>query len=129
MLGALILEVMEREENDSMKVMLYLIEGVLPFGYFSGSLSGLQVDMAVFRELLVRTLPTLAQHLQRLQGKEQERCCEPPLTNVFTMQWFLTMFCTCLPITSVLRIWDLVLIEGSDILLRTALVIWSLLEQ
>ena len=21
---------------------------------------------------------------------------EPPLTNVFTMQWFLTMFATCL---------------------------------
>lgn len=54
---------------------------------------------------------------------------EPPLTNVFTMQWFLTLFCTCLPINCVLRVWDLVLIEGSDVLLRTALAIWGLLEE
>lgn len=54
---------------------------------------------------------------------------EPPLINVFTMQWFLTLFCTCLPINCVLRVWDLVLIEGSDILLRTALAIWGLLEE
>lgn len=54
---------------------------------------------------------------------------EPPLINVFTMQWFLTLFCTCLPTSCVLRVWDLVLIEGSDILLRTALAIWALLAE
>lgn len=50
---------------------------------------------------------------------------DPPLINVFTMQWFLTLFCTCLPKSCVLRVWDLILIEGSDILLRTALAIWA----
>ena len=30
---------------------------------------------------------------------------EPPLTNVFTMQWFLTLFSTCLPRETVLRVW------------------------
>jgi hypothetical protein len=33
---------------------------------------------------------------------------EPPLTNVFTMQWFLTLFSTCLPRETVLRVWDLI---------------------
>ncbi|XP_053689421.1 uncharacterized protein LOC128738353 [Sabethes cyaneus] len=126
MLGALILQVMDRNEVDSMKVMIFLIEGLLPTGYFCGSLGGLQADMAVFRDLLGTKLPKLARHLQKLQGPE---CAfEPPLTNVFTMQWFLTLFCTCLPIPSVLRIWDLILIEGSDVLLRAALAIWGLLE-
>ena len=37
---------------------------------------------------------------------------EPPLTNVFTMQWFLTLFSTCLPRDTVLRVWDLILLEG-----------------
>ncbi|XP_060649511.1 uncharacterized protein LOC132786836 isoform X1 [Drosophila nasuta] len=128
MLGALILQVMDKEEEESMKVMIYLVEGVLPTGYFYGSMGGLQADMSVFRELMQTKLPRLAKHLQRLQGPV-ENAYEPPLTNVFTMQWFLTMFCTCLPMSCVLRVWDLVLIEGSDVLLRTALVLWSLLEE
>lgn len=131
MLGALILQVMDREAADSLKVMVFLIEGRLPPGYFNGSLGGLQVDMAVFRDLLAARLPKLSRHLQRLQGPPGDGVLqnEPPLTNVFTMQWFLTLFCTCLPINCVLRVWDLVLIEGSDVLLRTALAIWGLLEE
>uniref|UniRef100_A0A1I8MIT1 TBC1 domain family member 30 n=1 Tax=Musca domestica TaxID=7370 RepID=A0A1I8MIT1_MUSDO len=127
MLGALILQVMDKDETESMKVMIYLVEGILPPGYFCGSMGGLQADMAVFRELMQTKLPKLARHLQKLQGPV-ENAYEPPLTNVFTMQWFLTMFCTCLPMSCVLRVWDLVLIEGSDVLLRTALALWSLLE-
>lgn len=110
-------------------MMIFLIEGLIPSGYFHGALGGLQADMAVFRELLGTKLPKLARHLQKLQGPQDERALEPPLTNVFTMQWFLTLFCNCLPINCVLRVWDLILIEGSDVLLRTALAIWSLLEE
>uniref|UniRef100_A0A1A9WLS5 TBC1 domain family member 30 n=1 Tax=Glossina brevipalpis TaxID=37001 RepID=A0A1A9WLS5_9MUSC len=128
MLGALILQVMDKKESESIKVMVYLVEGILPPGYFCGSMGGLQADMAVFRELMQTKLPRLAKHLQKLQGPI-ENAYEPPLTNVFTMQWFLTMFCTCLPMSCVLRVWDLVLIEGSDVLLRTALVLWGLLEE
>uniref|UniRef100_A0A336LYT1 CSON006250 protein n=1 Tax=Culicoides sonorensis TaxID=179676 RepID=A0A336LYT1_CULSO len=129
MLGALILQVMDKNESDAIKVMIFLIEGLIPSGYFHGSLGGLQADMAVFIELLGTKLPRLARHLQKLQGPQNERALEPPLTNVFTMQWFLTLFCNCLPINCVLRVWDLILIEGSDVLLRTALAIWSLLEE
>lgn len=90
---------------------------------------GLQADMAVFRELLGFKLPKLARHLQKLQNSTNEPSFEPPIINVFTMQWFLTLFCNCLPMGYVLRIWDLIMIEGSDILLRTALSIWKLLEE
>ena len=68
MLGALILQVMDKNDIESLKVMIFLIEGILPPGYFCGSLGGLQVDMAVFREILLQRLPKLAKHLQRLQG-------------------------------------------------------------
>ena len=54
---------------------------------------------------------------------------EPPLTNVFTMQWFLTMFATCLPVDTVLRIWDCVMVDGSEILIRTALALWTKLAK
>lgn len=52
---------------------------------------------------------------------------EPPLTNVFSMQWLLTLFATCLPKATVLRLWDCVLLEGSEVLLRAALSLWHTL--
>ncbi|XP_064210921.1 uncharacterized protein LOC103314564 isoform X1 [Tribolium castaneum] len=129
MLAALILQVTDKCETDALKLMIYLIEGVLPDSYFADSLRGLSVDMAVFRELLRARLPRLSKHLDALQNaaKEGTTSYEPPLTNVFTMQWFLTLFCNCLPQPTVLRVWDLILLEGNEILLRTALAIWQTL--
>ncbi|KAJ8920188.1 hypothetical protein NQ315_011849 [Exocentrus adspersus] len=89
MLAALILQVTDKCESDALKLMIYLIEGVLPDSYFADSLRGLSVDMAVFRELLRSKLPRLSRHLDTLQSaaKDGNRSYEPPLTNVFTMQW------------------------------------------
>ncbi|XP_065568920.1 TBC1 domain family member 30-like [Artemia franciscana] len=128
MLAAIILGVMLGNESDSLKVMVFLVEGVLPDGYFGENLRGLSIDMAVFRELLRLRLPELSAHLDMLQqdgADTQGTTYEPPLTNVFTMQWFLTLFSTCLPKDSVLRIWDLIFLEGNEVLLRTALALWD----
>ncbi|XP_033611769.1 uncharacterized protein LOC111875612 isoform X3 [Cryptotermes secundus] len=129
MLAALILQVMDRSETDSVKVMIYLIEGVLPESYFANNLRGLSVDMAVFRDLLRLRMPTLSRHLEQLQHDARDSATgtsyEPPLTNVFTMQWFLTLFSNCLPQPTVLRVWDLIFLEGNEVLLRTALAIWD----
>ncbi|XP_076337762.1 TBC1 domain family member 30-like isoform X2 [Tachypleus tridentatus] len=129
MLAAIILEVMEWKEDDSLKVMIFLIEGVLPEGYFANHLRGLSVDMAVVRDLLRMRLICLSRHLDKLQVEARDSSTgasyEPPLTNVFTMQWFLTLFSTCLPKSTVLQVWDLMFLEGNEILLRTALAIWD----
>ncbi|XP_067283742.1 TBC1 domain family member 30 isoform X2 [Pseudorasbora parva] len=131
-LAALILEVTEGNEGDALKVMVYLIDKVLPDSYFANNLRALSVDMAVFRDLLRLKLPELSQHLHHLQkvaNREGGGSYEPPLTNVFTMQWFLTMFATCLPHHTVLKIWDSVFFEGSEMLLRVALAIWAKLGE
>ena len=84
MLAAIILEVMDREEADALKVferegfssvllsahecvshscsqvMILMVEGVLPECYFTNNLRGLSVDMAVFRDLLKLRLPRLS---------------------------------------------------------------------
>ncbi|TNN50661.1 TBC1 domain family member 30 [Liparis tanakae] len=131
-LAALILEVTEGHESDALKVMIYLIDKVLPESYFANNLRALSVDMAVFRDLLRLKLPRLSQHLHQLQkaaNKEAGGSYEPPLTNVFTMQWFLTMFATCLPAATVLKIWDSVFFEGSEVLFRVAIAIWERLGE
>lgn len=131
-LAALILEVVEGNEGDALKIMIYLIDKVLPESYFVNNLQALSVDMAVFRDLLRLNLPELSQHLDTLQktaNKESGGGYEPPLTNVFTMQWFLTLFATCLPNHTVLKIWDSVFFEGSEIILRVSLAIWAKLGE
>uniref|UniRef100_A0A8D2ZZK6 TBC1 domain family member 30 n=1 Tax=Scophthalmus maximus TaxID=52904 RepID=A0A8D2ZZK6_SCOMX len=131
-LAALILEVTEGDESDALKVMIYLIDKVLPESYFANNLRALSVDMAVFRDLLRLKLPRLSQHLHHLQkaaNRDAGGSYEPPLTNVFTMQWFLTMFATCLPAATVLKIWDSVFFEGSEVLFRVALAIWERLGE
>lgn len=117
--------------------MIYLVDFILPRNYFSNNLRALSADMAVLRELMAIRLPKLSKHLDELQKEaiiEQSQLpgnsnYEPPLVNVFTMQWFLTLFATCLPRETVLRIWDAVLLEGSEVLLRVALAIWAKLAE
>ena len=89
--------------------------------------------MVVLRHLLRIRLPNLSKHLDKLQLESSDPSTgiiyEPPLINVFTMQWFLTLFSNCLPKASVLRIWDLIFLEGNEVLIRTALAIWVCLEE
>lgn len=49
------------------------------------------------------------------------------IEHIFFICRFLTLFCNCLPQPTVLRVWDLILLEGNEILLRTALAIWQAL--
>ncbi|XP_045486417.1 uncharacterized protein LOC111000404 isoform X1 [Pieris rapae] len=128
MMAAIILEVMEKAEPDSLKVMIYLVEAVLPEGYFADDLRGLSADMAAFRDLLRLRLPRLANHMDYLQKISDGGGVEPPLPDVFTMQWFLTLYATWLPRDALLRIWDLILLDGNEILLLTALAIWDMLQ-
>lgn len=114
--------------------MIFLIEGLLPESYFANNLRGLSVDMAVFRDLMRIRLPVLSKHLDKLQYSPSADSgsiayYEPPLINVFTLQWFLTLFCNCLPKPLVLRIWDLIFLEGNEVLIRTALSIWDVLTE
>ncbi|XP_074840157.1 TBC1 domain family member 30 isoform X5 [Carettochelys insculpta] len=103
-LAALILEVMEGNEGDALKIMIYLIDKVLPDSYFVNNLRALSVDMAVFRDLLRMKLPELSQHLDTLQRAANRE-------------------------TKVLKIWDSVFFEGSEVILRVALAIWAKLGE
>ena len=114
--------------------MVYVIDHVLPTNYFANNLRALSVDMAVLRDLMRAKLVRLSKHLDSLQAQALSQngsnaMYEPPLINVFTMQWFLTLFSTCLPEETVLRVWDSILLEGSEVLLRAAVAIWGKLGE
>ncbi|OUC39715.1 TBC domain protein [Trichinella nativa] len=96
-IAALIMEVMENKEEHALKVMIMLIEHVFPNDYFDQTLRALSVDMIVLNDLLSVRLPKLYSHLESLQKH-----------SVF-------------PKHLVFRIWDSLMLEGSEILLRVAL--------
>ena len=132
-IAALLLQVTCGDDEAAFKIMVYLIDHVLPSNYFSNNLQALSVDMAVFRDLLKMKLPKLSRTLDQLQKEANQNLIgsnyEPPLTNVFTMQWFLTLFATFLPLQLVLRIWDSLIVDGNEILVRVSLVVWMKLSE
>ncbi|KAH8870805.1 TBC1 domain family member 30 [Schistosoma japonicum] len=150
-IAAAVLDVTARDEKKAFKIMVYLIDYVLPESYFAQNLQALSVDIAVFRQLLQNRIPELANHLDHLQckaametdcqltgkqllvhkdilSKRNHGAYEPPLMNVYIIQWFLTLFATCLASDAVLRVWDSILLEGSEVILRTAIVIMDFLK-
>ena len=101
--------------------------------------------MAVFRELLKFYLPELSLHMETLQKEasgtikksyssenppdmQSVHAYEPPLTDVFSMQWFLTIFATTLPRKACRRVWDAIFLEGSEYMLYTAVAILAVME-
>ena len=145
-LAALILKVVEFDEHTALKVMINLVDYVLPENYFAQNLYALSVDMATFRELIKHILPELSQHIESLQKEasgtikksyssdsppdiHSVHAYEPPLADVFTMQWFLTMFASALPRKATRRVWDLIFLEGSEVLLYTGVAIMAVLEK
>lgn len=86
MLAAIILEVMEKAESDALKVMIFMIEGILPENYFSSNLRGLSVDMAVFRDLMKLRLPKLSKHLDDLQNDANDGVSRKFLFTFFSRQ-------------------------------------------
>ncbi|CAF3320973.1 unnamed protein product [Rotaria socialis] len=126
-LAGVILDVVDMNEEYALMILIYLIDSILP-NFFSNNLRALAVDMAVFREWLRIYNGKFHLHLQKLQSSSHDASgtiYEPPLLNVFTIQWFLTLFATCLPRRATVRVWDALMIEGSEILFRTGLVLWS----
>lgn len=119
-------------EEHALMILIYLIDGILP-DFFSNNLHALAIDMTVFDQWLKIYNPQFHLHLQNLRSspsnqETSDATYEPPLLNVFTIQWFLTVFATCLPRQATLRVWDVLMIEGSEVLFRTGLLLWSKLS-
>lgn len=78
---------------------------------FLPDLSGLHLRIYQFQQLLARHLPSLSAHLEELS-------VEP----LYISQWFLSFFAVTCPLPMLLRIYDVLLLEGAcETLMRVAL--------
>ncbi|KAJ6840595.1 TBC1 domain family member 9B-like isoform X3 [Iris pallida] len=86
-------------------------------GYYSEEMIESQVDQLVLEELVRERLPKLVNHLDYL-GFQMVWVTGP---------WFLSVFLNVLPWESVMRVWDVLLFDGSRAMLfRTALALMEL---
>ncbi|GAA5866842.1 hypothetical protein JCM3774_001818 [Rhodotorula dairenensis] len=105
-------------EEDAFWVLVCIIENILPSDYYTSHLLVSRADQQVLKDLVDRILPKLSVHLEE-QGVE---------LSAITFGWFLSLFTDCLPIQTLLRVWDLFFIHGTIFLFRVALAILKLHE-
>ncbi|EED21136.1 GTPase activating protein (Evi5), putative [Talaromyces stipitatus ATCC 10500] len=102
---------MHMTDAESFCVLIRLMEHYDLRSCFLPDLSGLHLRIYQFQNLLSRHLPALFAHLQSLN-------IEP----IYVSQWFLSFFAVTCPLPMLLRIYDVLLLEGaSETLMRVAL--------
>ncbi|XP_015108431.1 small G protein signaling modulator 3 homolog [Diachasma alloeum] len=99
------------EEEDTFWMMATIVEDLLPASYYSSTLLGVQADQKVLRTLVTNYLSdidhVLIQHDIEL--------------SLISLHWFLTLFASVVHMKILLRIWDLILFDGSIVLFQITL--------
>ncbi|KAG0201964.1 hypothetical protein BGX28_005349 [Mortierella sp. GBA30] len=100
-------------EEEAFWILTAMLGRHLPEDYFTQQLLSPQADQRVLRELVQEIMPRLSQHFQEMHVD---------LTAV-TFSWFLTLFTDCLPVETLLRVWDVFFVEGMLIVFKIAVAI------
>ncbi|KAL8926152.1 MAG: hypothetical protein Q9208_003055 [Pyrenodesmia sp. 3 TL-2023] len=110
--------------------MLHVITANYLPGTHEVSLEGANVDLWVLMLALKESNPSVWAKVgvgdEEVSSVHATRL--PPI-SLCTTSWFMSMFIGTLPIESVLRVWDLIFYEGSQMLFRVALAIFKMGEQ
>ncbi|KAI0261165.1 rab-GTPase-TBC domain-containing protein [Gloeopeniophorella convolvens] len=101
------------DEEAAFWVLAALVERILPEGFFSPTLLPSRASPLVLLDYVQDALPRLGAHLARL-GIDLPAIC---------FSWFLSLFTDCLPVETLFRVWDVMLLDGPDVLFRIALAI------
>ncbi|XP_047334697.1 growth hormone-regulated TBC protein 1-like [Impatiens glandulifera] len=116
-IAAFLLLVMKTEE-DAFWMLAVLLEDVLVNDCYTNNLSGCHVEQRVFKDLLVKNCPRIANHLEALEFD----------VSLVATEWFLCLFSKSLPSETTLRVWDVLFYEGAKVLFHVALAIFKMKE-
>ena len=124
------------DEEEAFWVLAALVERILPDGFFSPTLLPSRACPLVLLDYVQEGMPKLAAHLAEL-GIDLPAIC---------FSWFLSLFTDCLPVEvrrtahpflyhtaclltlscffqTLFRVWDVLLLDGLDVLFRVALAV------
>jgi len=119
------------DEEEAFWVLAALVERILPEGFFSPTLLPSRACPLVLLDYVQEGMPKLAAHLAEL-GIDLPAIC---------FSWFLSLFTDCLPVEvrapsppcrmsvdaavfqTLFRVWDVLLLDGLDVIFRIALAV------
>ncbi|EFA78179.1 RabGAP/TBC domain-containing protein [Heterostelium album PN500] len=99
----ILLLIIEDGKGRSFWCLNYIADKILP-DYFTHTMLGAQIDQQVFNDLLCDMFPDLMNHFKRIGV----------VIQILTIEWFLCLFSTILPVQFALIIWDNLFVRGNN---------------
>lgn len=112
--GFLLVVIME--EETVFWTLAAILQFTFPPHYFDETLSGARIDAELFSQFAKEDFPEL---VTRLESFDEH------ILSI-SLSWFMNMFINTLPMSTVVRVWDVILIEGDKALMRIALALLAL---
>eukprot|EP01124_Arcella_intermedia_P011051 TRINITY_DN17540_c0_g1_i3.p1 TRINITY_DN17540_c0_g1~~TRINITY_DN17540_c0_g1_i3.p1 ORF type:complete len:1361 (+),score=321.98 TRINITY_DN17540_c0_g1_i3:55-4137(+) len=103
------------DEEMGFWLLCSIIDNVLPPGYFSQDLLGLRIDVEVFKVIFAQRLPKLSKHFDNMNVE----------AHSFIYQWFLSLYINVFPAEMAMRFLDCLFYDGSKMLFRVALALFT----
>ena len=103
-------------EQRAFWLLCALVDIILPQDYYTNSLLGARADSQLLKILVFQRLPKLHQHLSK-HGLD---------VSIVALRWLMPLFLTTLPLHVCIRLFDIVMLEGSTFLLSVALALFQL---
>jgi len=117
--AGLLLLVSNFHEEESFRVLVCLMDHVGLAGFYGEKLPLFRRYLRACDMLVKETVPDLREHFKK----------ENVNAPVYLHQWFLTLFINCFPLSMVTIIWDVIICEGLEVVLRIAVSILQVLKE
>ncbi|KAF9930734.1 GTPase-activating protein [Linnemannia zychae] len=98
-------------EEEAFCMLVRMMQTYEMRGHYTPDMEKLQLRLYQFEQLMEETVPMVYKHL-RNQGIR---------STMYASQWFMTVFAYKFPLELVFRVYDILLVEGADALLRFAI--------
>ncbi|KAI8979031.1 rab-GTPase-TBC domain-containing protein [Pilobolus umbonatus] len=120
----------EMTEEKAFWLLTTLVHDYFPSKMFDVGMEGVGIDQTVLMMLIYENIPGVwAKLAEKKCFWECEQSDTLPSITMVTSHWFLTLFINILPIETVFRIWDCLLVgEGFKIIYQVALTIIKMNE-
>lgn len=113
-----LLLIVSKSEIESFWMLVCLMEVGKLNGFYKEKFPLLRLYLSAFDVLLAETVPELREHF----------IAENVQPEVYLHQWFLTLLINCLPLPTVLIIWDVIVCDGLPRILSITVAILKVLE-
>jgi len=98
-------------EEEAFSMLVRMMNSYEMRGHYTPDMSMLTLRLYQFEQLMEETVPLVFKHL-RNQGIR---------STMYASQWFMTLFAYKFPLDLVYRVYDIILVEGIESILRFAI--------